>query len=182
MNARKLLTALVTATLVTTALAACGGDDPEDDATGSITVWSLENQTDRVQATQAIADEFTAQTGIQGQDRRDRREPVHQPDHLGRGGRQAARRGRRAAAGRGGADGARNDLLDTDAAKAVVDELGRGTFSPRALELTAQDGNQLAVPVGRLGAAALLPQGPVRQGRPRPRRTPSTRSAPPRRS
>ena len=41
---------------------------------------------------------------------------------------------------------ATNDLLDSDAAKAVVDELGRGTFSPRALELTGQDGNQLAVP------------------------------------
>lgn len=41
---------------------------------------------------------------------------------------------------------ATNDLLDTDAAKAVVDGLGGATFSPRALELTGQDGKQLAVP------------------------------------
>jgi multiple sugar transport system substrate-binding protein len=41
---------------------------------------------------------------------------------------------------------ATNDLLDTDAAKSVVDQLGTGTFSPRALELTGQDGKQLAVP------------------------------------
>jgi multiple sugar transport system substrate-binding protein len=41
---------------------------------------------------------------------------------------------------------ATGDLLDTDASKAVVDALGTGTFSPRALELTTQDGKQLAVP------------------------------------
>jgi hypothetical protein len=39
-----------------------------------------------------------------------------------------------------------NNLLDTGAAKAVVDQLGAGTFSPRALELTAQEGTHLAVP------------------------------------
>ena len=39
-----------------------------------------------------------------------------------------------------------NDLLDTDATKAVVDGLGPATFSPRAMELTGQDGKQLAVP------------------------------------
>ena len=42
----------------------------------------------------------------------------------------------------------------------------RGTFSPRALELTAQDGNQLAVPSDGWAQLLVLPQGPVRQGRP----------------
>jgi multiple sugar transport system substrate-binding protein len=39
-----------------------------------------------------------------------------------------------------------DDLLDTDAAKEIIDGLGRDTFVPRALELTTSDGNQLAVP------------------------------------
>ncbi|SNT59549.1 multiple sugar transport system substrate-binding protein [Asanoa hainanensis] len=145
MNARRLLTAVVAATLTTTALSACGGDDPEDDASGSITVWSLENQTDRVQATQKIADQFTAATGIQvkivATDENQFTSLITSaaasgqlPDVVGALPLAAV------------AQMATNDLLDTDAAKAVVDELGRGTFSPRALELTAQDGNQLAVP------------------------------------
>src|ERR1044072_8997373 len=53
------------APVVTPSLTACGGDAPADDASGSITVWSLENQPDRVLATQKIADEFTAKSGIQ---------------------------------------------------------------------------------------------------------------------
>src|SRR5919107_2970712 len=56
---------LLAGVLAVPALAGCGGGGEEEgsgDAT--LTVWSLENQTDRVQATQAIADKFTAQTGI----------------------------------------------------------------------------------------------------------------------
>ncbi|MEV4617473.1 extracellular solute-binding protein [Asanoa sp. NPDC049573] len=145
MNARRLLTAASAAVLVATTLTACGSDDPADDATGSITVWSLENQTDRVQATQKIADQFTAKTGIQvkivGTDENQFTSLItsaaaagKMPDVVGALPLAAV------------AQMATNDLLDTDAAKAVVDELGTGTFSPRALELTAQDGKQLAVP------------------------------------
>ncbi len=39
-----------------------------------------------------------------------------------------------------------NDLLDADAAKAVVDKLGADTFSARSLELTRQGDEQLSVP------------------------------------
>ncbi|MDG4826602.1 extracellular solute-binding protein [Asanoa sp. WMMD1127] len=145
MNARSLLTAATAAVLAAATLSACGGDDPADDATGSITVWSLENQTDRVQATQKIADEFTAQTGIQvkivATDENQFTSLITSaaaagqlPDVIGALPLAAV------------AQMATNDLVDTDAAKAVVDELGRDTFSPRALELTGQDGNQLAVP------------------------------------
>ena len=39
-----------------------------------------------------------------------------------------------------------DDLLDTDAAEAIVDDLGADTFRPAPLELTSADGDQLAVP------------------------------------
>jgi multiple sugar transport system substrate-binding protein len=143
--ARKLLTAALTAALVTGTLSACGGDDEGAEAGGAITVWSLEAQTDRVEATQKIADEFTAKTGIQvkivGTDENQFTSLVtsaaaagKMPDVVG------------ALSLAGVAQMATNDLVDTDAAKAVVDELGGGTFSPRALELTSQDNKQLAVP------------------------------------
>ena len=55
--------------LVVPALAACGGGDDKGGSSGgssggTLTVWSLENQTDRVQATQKIADKFTASSGV----------------------------------------------------------------------------------------------------------------------
>ena len=61
--------------LVVPALAACGGGDDKGGSSGgssggTLTVWSLENQPDRVAATQKIADKFTAEDRHQGQDRR----------------------------------------------------------------------------------------------------------------
>jgi multiple sugar transport system substrate-binding protein len=41
---------------------------------------------------------------------------------------------------------AADDIADTAAAAAVIDKLGRATFSPRALELVTADGNLVAVP------------------------------------
>jgi multiple sugar transport system substrate-binding protein len=128
------------------ALAACGDDGGEGDGDGgTLTVWSLENQTDRVQATQRIADRFTAATGtkvkIVATDENQFSSLITSaaaagtlPDVVGALPLAAV------------AQMATNDLVDTDAAKAVVDQLGRGTFSPRAIELTTQDGRQLAVP------------------------------------
>ena len=144
MKPRSLLAAAVCAAL-TIPLAACGGDDGEGESGGALTVWSLENQTDRVRATQKIADEFTAKTGIPvtvvATDENQFSSLITSaaaagdlPDVVGALPLAAV------------AQMATNDLLDTDAAKAVVDELGAGTFSPRALELTSQDGRQLAVP------------------------------------
>lgn len=134
----------VCAALLVLALAACGdGGDSEDD--GTLTVWSLENQTDRIQATQRITDRFTAATGIKvklvGIDENQFTSLVTSaaaagtlPDVIGALPLAAV------------AQLATNDLLDTDAAKAVVDQLGSGTFAARAIELTTQDGRQLAVP------------------------------------
>src|SRR3954471_4280697 len=136
--------ASVVCLLTLPALAACGGDDaPSSD--GTLTVWSLENQTDRVRATQAIADKFTAATGtkvkIVATDENQFSSLITSaaaagtlPDVVGALPLAAV------------AQMATNDLVDTDAAKSVVDGLGRGTFSPRALELTSPEGKQLAVP------------------------------------
>jgi multiple sugar transport system substrate-binding protein len=136
--------------LVVPALAACGGGDDKGGSSGgssggTLTVWSLENQTDRVQATQKIADKFTAASGtkvkIVATDENQFASLITNaaaagtlPDVVG------------ALSLAGVAQMATGDLLDTDASKAVVDALGKGTFSPRALELTTQDGKQLAVP------------------------------------
>lgn len=130
--------------LAVPALSACGSDD-EGGGDTTLTVWSLENQTDRVQATQAIADKFTAATGtkvkIVATDENQFSSLITSaaaagklPDVVGALSLAAV------------AQMSSNDLLDTDAAKAVVDGLGTGTFSPRALELTSQDGKQLAIP------------------------------------
>jgi multiple sugar transport system substrate-binding protein len=143
---RRLALGAAIALLAVPALAGCGGGgDDEGGGDGTLTVWSLENQTDRVQATQAIADKFTAATGtkvkIVATDENQFSSLITSaaaagtlPDVVGALPLAAV------------AQMSTNDLVDSDAAKAVVDELGRGTFSPRALELTSQDGRQLAVP------------------------------------
>jgi multiple sugar transport system substrate-binding protein len=135
--------------LVVPTAAACGGGDSDKGGGGgdggTLTVWSLENQTDRVQATQRIADKFTAASGtkvkIVATDENQFPSLITSaaaagtlPDVVGALPLAAV------------AQMATNDLLDTDAAKSVVDGLGRGTFSPRALELTSPEGKQLAVP------------------------------------
>ncbi|HEU4348515.1 MAG TPA: extracellular solute-binding protein [Actinoplanes sp.] len=130
--------------LLVPALTACSGDDEQSGDT-TLTVWSLENQTDRVQAAQAIADKFTAANGtkvkIVGTDENQFASLITNaaaagtlPDVVGALGLTAV------------AQMATADLLDTDATKEVVDQLGAGTFSPRALELSTQDGKHLSVP------------------------------------
>jgi multiple sugar transport system substrate-binding protein len=142
------LAAGLTLGLVVPALVACGGGNDEGSSSqsgGTLTVWSLENQTDRVQATQKIADKFTAANGtkvkIVATDENQFASLITNaaaagtlPDVVGALPLAAV------------AQMATHDLLDADATKAVVDALGTGTFSPRALELTSQDGKQLAVP------------------------------------
>jgi multiple sugar transport system substrate-binding protein len=135
--------ALVVGVLSATALTACSGDDASDDQT--ITVWSLENQTDRVQAAQTTADKFTAATGIKvkvvGTDENQFTQLITSAAAAGKlpdvvGALPLASVWQMAA----------NDLLDTGAAADVVKDLGDGTFSARTLELTRNQGKQLAVP------------------------------------
>lgn len=129
--------------LGTSLLAGCSNAEAQDGDT--LVVWSMENQSDRVQKTERIIDRFTEQTGI----------PVklvaideNQFSQLVMSS---------AAAGRlpdvMGAmpltaiwQMAGNDLLDTGANREIVDALGPPTFSSRTLRLTSDDGRQLAVP------------------------------------
>lgn len=138
-----LLRRVAAAVVLVLALGACGDD--EGDAGGTLTVWSLENLTDRVQATQRIAEGFTQATGIPvkivATDENQFSSLITSaaaagtlPDVVGALPLAAV------------AQMATNELLDTDAAKAVVDQLGAGTFAAPALALTGQDGTQWAVP------------------------------------
>ncbi|MEV0900156.1 extracellular solute-binding protein [Actinoplanes sp. NPDC049802] len=144
MTTRSRWTAAAAALTLMAALTACGGDDGGE-TDGTLTVWSLENLTDRMQATQKIVDGFTAATGIKvklvATDENQFSSLITNaaaagtlPDVVGALPLAAV------------AQMHTNELVDTEAAKAVVDQLGASGFSPRALELTSQDGAQLSVP------------------------------------
>lgn len=124
-------------------LAGCGGASPED--ARRITVWSGDNLPDRVAATQAIIDRFTQQTGIQvelvGVDEDQFNQLLTSAAAAGNLPDVVA--GQPLAAIR---TLATNGLVDTAANAAVVEKLGAGTFDPRALELTRDGSEQLAVP------------------------------------
>ncbi|GGR74489.1 bicyclomycin resistance protein [Micromonospora fulviviridis] len=130
--------------LAGTTLLACGDDEPKSDSS-QITVWSLEDVADRVNATKAIIADYTAKTGVKvnlvtvNEDQfpsliASSAAAGDLPDVVG----SVSLAGVRTLSG--------NDLLEPDANKRVVEKLGRDTFSPRALELTSEDGKQLAVP------------------------------------
>ena len=175
--------ALAVATVVVLILSACGGGSDESGAAGDpkrITVWTGDTLPDRVEATKVIIEKFTAATGIQvelvGVDEDQFNQTLTSaaaagelPDVIGSQPLASVR------------TLATNELVDTAATAEVVAALGADTFDQRALELTRDGDAQLAVPSRRMGAAALLPQGPVRRGRPaRPhqlRRHPRTRPA-----
>lgn len=123
---------------------ACSDDGQKSDSS-QITVWSLEDVADRVNATKAIIADYTAKTGVKvnlvtvNEDQfpsliASSAASGDLPDVVG----SVSLAGVRTLAG--------NELLEPDANGAVVDALGRDTFSPRALELTSDDGRQLAVP------------------------------------
>ncbi|MFB9237946.1 ABC transporter substrate-binding protein [Plantactinospora siamensis] len=125
-------------------LAACGDDKESGDAK-SITVWSLEDVADRVEKTKAIIADFTAKTGVKVE-----LVPVNEDQF-------PSLIASNAAAGKlpdvvgsvplaGIQTLSANELLDPSANGEIVDSLGKGTFSARALELTSSDGKQLAVP------------------------------------
>ncbi|MGC7101557.1 ABC transporter substrate-binding protein [Amycolatopsis lurida] len=125
-----------------TLLTGCGvapGQSP------ALVVWSLENLTDRFQATQRITARFTEATGIPVElvaiDENQFSQLVmsaaaagKMPDVIGALPLTATWQ----LAG--------NELLDKAASQEIVRALGPGTFSRRALELTSDDGGQLAVP------------------------------------
>ncbi len=142
---RRVAAAATAAVVSVSALTACGSDDEPAEGGGTLTVWSLENLPDRVQATQAIVNRFTQQTQIKvnlvAVDENQFTQLITTnaaagklPDVVG------------ALPLAGVAQMAGNELINTEAATAVIDQLGRDTFSPRAVELTALNGKQAAVP------------------------------------
>ncbi len=130
------------------AVSACAGDDGGggDDGQGqSITVWTGDTIPDRVAATQAIVDRFTQQTGIQVELVGVEEDQFNQvltsaaaadelPDVIGSSPLAQVR------------TLSANDLVDTGATGAVIESLGADTFNQRALELTRDGDDQLAVP------------------------------------
>ncbi|MGW5669416.1 ABC transporter substrate-binding protein [Micromonospora sp. NPDC003776] len=141
---RRLLASTLILAFATTGLAACGDDGQKADSS-QLTVWSLEDVADRVNATKAIIADYTAKTGVKvnlvtvNEDQfpsliASSAAAGDLPDVVG----SVSLAGVRTLSG--------NDLVDPDANKAVVDKLGKDTFSPRALELASEDGKQLAVP------------------------------------
>ncbi|GGM23937.1 MULTISPECIES: ABC transporter substrate-binding protein [Micromonospora] len=141
---KRTLTAALIMAVTAGTLLACGDDAPKSDS-HQITVWSLEDVADRVTATRAIIADFTARTGIKvnlvtvNEDRfpaliATSAAAGDLPDVVG----SVSLAGVRTLAS--------NELLHPEANGRIVDTLGRATFSPRALELTSDDGRQLAVP------------------------------------
>ena len=143
MKARMILVALLAVLLVTAV--GCGGGGGKKDSGDSLTFWTAEDNPDRVKATQAIVDRFTQQTNIKvklvaiGEDQLASQVSSASaagtlPDVL-------------AAASLGFVHSlAADNITDPDAAAAVINTLGRQTFSRRALSLVEANGKPVAVP------------------------------------
>src|SRR5215217_2255960 len=143
MKPRTILVALLAMVLVIAV--GCGGGSGKEDSGSSLTFWTAEDNPDRVEATQAIVNRFEQQTNIKvkvvaiGEDQLQTQLTSASaagtlPDVL-------------AAASLGfvhslAADG----ITDPDAAGAVINTLGRQTFSKRALSLVEANGQPVAVP------------------------------------
>lgn len=141
---RRGIRALAVALPVVLMMTACGGDD-SDDGGGSLLVWTVEDTADRIQAQERLLARFTKKTGIEtklvavaeGQLTTVLSSAASSgelPDVIGALSLPLVNQLRT------------DDLLDTDAAAAVVEELGADTFAERALTLTRDGETQLAVP------------------------------------
>lgn len=142
---RKTLTAATMIAVGALALTGCTTTGQEPDADGAITFWVQEDLPDRVAATEAIVDEFTESTGIEVEVVAVAEDQFSQlitsaaaagdlPDVIGGISLPQVR------------TLSSNELVDTDAAAAVIESLDASTFSPNALELTSDGDTHLAVP------------------------------------
>jgi multiple sugar transport system substrate-binding protein len=143
MRARPFVVGLFAALLVISV--GCGGRDGKQDRGTSLTFWTAEDNPDRVKATRAIVDRFQEQTSIKvklvaiGEDQLQSQLTSASaagtlPDVL-------------AAVSLGFVHAlAADNITDPDAAAAVINTLGRQTFSRRALSLVEANGKPVAVP------------------------------------
>ncbi|HEX8096329.1 ABC transporter substrate-binding protein, partial [Jatrophihabitans sp.] len=135
--------------LGTAGMAACSSSDSSKSAdkgtAKQITVWSEENDADRVKATQALAAKFTTATGINvkivGIDEQQFQQLITSgaaagklPDVVG------------ALPLAGVQYMASNELVDTDTTQQVLRDLDPKTFNDNAVSLTQYKGKQAAVP------------------------------------
>ena len=144
--------ALTTALCTVASLTACGSNNEsgsqggQSGAAETITMWTLEDVQERIDATKKIAADYSAKTGNKVDVVAVAEDQFPQlitsaaaadnlPDVIAALGLSSVQ------------DLAAKELLDPAASKEVVDKLGTGTFSERALKLTQDTkGNQLAVP------------------------------------
>ncbi|RZS66434.1 multiple sugar transport system substrate-binding protein [Agromyces ramosus] len=138
-----IIAAVAASALLLTGCSPDGGDDATGDET--ITVWTLEDVAERVEAQQAILDEYAADAGVEIE------LVALATDQL------ATVLASSAAAGElPDVIGAvplnslyqlqTDGVLDESAAAQIVDSLGADTFAERPLALTQSDGDQLGVP------------------------------------
>jgi len=146
MQFRKII-ALASATVLTLALAGCSGgnDKGGDSGGGSLTIWSLEDNADRIKATQAIVDRYSKEKGVQvklvavNEDQfptliANASASGDVPDAIG-----ALSMANQLRLNT-------DQISDADAANAIIDALGRDTFSKRALDLVSKDGKPVGIP------------------------------------
>jgi multiple sugar transport system substrate-binding protein len=141
--------AALTSLAVLAALAiGCGGDDDGGEAGGggeTLTVWNNEFQPDRMEATQAILDDFTEKTGIKT------KQVAVPEDQLPTLMTNAAAAGELpdvvlATPLQQSQQYAAEEIFDSEAAQAVIDNLGADTFSENAIELVSRDDLATGVP------------------------------------
>ena len=139
------MTTLLAALALVAAGCSSGGDDSGGNGGQSLTVWTIEDVADRVTAQKKMAQEFTQKTGIKvnivavAEDQFDQAITSNAaadtlPDVVAALPLSAPRTLESA------------DLLDTDTAKKVVDDLGADMFAARSLDLTEDGDKQLGVP------------------------------------
>jgi multiple sugar transport system substrate-binding protein len=145
MKSRRLLSVLILCVLLAAAGCGGGGDEGGDGGDQSITFWVAEDVAQRVAAIKTIVGRFTEQSGIQvntvaiGED-----QLASQIQSASAGGTLPDVMG---ALSLGFVHNlAADDLADQDAANEVIENLGRDTFSERALSLVDADGKPVAVP------------------------------------
>ncbi|MHC2998654.1 bicyclomycin resistance protein [Microbacterium sp. HJ5] len=135
------MTAVCAAALALTGCTSSGGDSGDD----TLTFWVQEDLPDRVAATEAIVDAFSGESGVEVEVVSVAEDQFAQlitsaaaagdlPDVIGGISLPQVR------------TLSANELLDTDAVGAVIENLDASTFSEKALELTADGDTQLAVP------------------------------------
>ena len=142
--------ALASLTVLAALAVGCGGDDDEgggggEGGGGTLTVWNNEFQPDRMEATQAILDDFTEKTGIKT------KQVAVPEDQLPTLMTNAAAAGELpdvvlATPLQQSQQYAAEEIFDSEAAQAVIDNLGADTFSENAIELVSKDDLATGVP------------------------------------